>query len=165
FYFGYICKNRVPGKFQFADFVNYHSYVIPILMTLMYIVICIKIKTSRQSTSVRNTSRNKVERRFLFQTIPLSILLCIEVLTFTFLPKLHVTGYARFFITSIISLSIIANNLAPPIILLMYNKDIGRYARQALCCKAAGTTSMNTTSKHDNSKALFTTAKPTRNTK
>ncbi|RCN52399.1 hypothetical protein ANCCAN_01442 [Ancylostoma caninum] len=115
FYFGYICTNRVPGKFQFAD------------------------------------------------TIPLSILLCIEVLTFTFLPKLNVTGHARFFITSIITLSIIANNLAPPIILLMYNKDIRRYARQAFCCKGAGTTPGNTTSRHETLKALFTTAKPTRN--
>ncbi|EYC22012.1 hypothetical protein Y032_0018g3663 [Ancylostoma ceylanicum] len=159
FYFWYDCKNRNKGHFHYADFMDYQGYVIPLLMSLMYAIICLQIKISRWNSTIDNA--NNVEIRFLSQTIPLSTLLSIQVFAFIFIPQIRVTGYARFFVSPITTFTTLANDMAPPIVLLLYNKDIQKYARRALCCKSNKQASLNSTSRNYSSKIFMQIAKKT----
>ncbi|KAK6749995.1 hypothetical protein RB195_002160 [Necator americanus] len=86
---------------------------------------------------------------YIRSTIPLTVLLSIQVLAFTFIPKFYVTGYGRFFTTSTTSLIIIANNMASPIVLLIFNKDIWKYTRRMLRCKSSEVLPVLVTSGND----------------
>ncbi|KAL6740615.1 hypothetical protein Aduo_013956 [Ancylostoma duodenale] len=153
FYYWYDCKNRVQGQFHYADFMDYQGYVIPLLMSVMYAIICLQIKISRWNTTISDA--NGVEIRFLFQTIPLSTLLSIQVFAFIFIPQVRVSGYARFFVSPITTFTTLANDIAPPLVLLIYNKDIQKYARRALCCNSHKQASLNSTSRNHSLK-IFT---------
>ncbi|KAK6749994.1 hypothetical protein RB195_002160 [Necator americanus] len=147
FYFGYRCEISVRGGPYIRSFMMYQGQLLPFIMTLSYIAIYFKIKAiSRSATTRRNI---KAEMRFLWQTIPLTVLLSIQVLAFTFIPKFYVTGYGRFFTTSTTSLIIIANNMASPIVLLIFNKDIWKYTRRMLRCKSSEVLPVLVTSGND----------------
>ncbi|RCN52470.1 hypothetical protein ANCCAN_01514 [Ancylostoma caninum] len=100
-------------------------------MIMLYVLMYIKIKLSYHATA--RGSNTHVEIRFLSQTIPLGILLSIQVVAFVMFPRLPVSGYGRYFVTSATNLITIFVNMTPPITLLIYNRDIRKYARRALC--------------------------------
>ncbi|EYB93911.1 hypothetical protein Y032_0177g577 [Ancylostoma ceylanicum] len=129
FYFRYHCECTLSLRLCFANFIVYQSYVIPPTMILLYVLVYVRIRLSYHATT--RGSNTQVEVRFLWQTIPLGILLSIQMISFTMLPKLPVSGYGRFFVTTATNLVTIFNNMTPPTILLVYNRDIRKYARQA----------------------------------
>ncbi|KAJ1363620.1 hypothetical protein KIN20_023528 [Parelaphostrongylus tenuis] len=84
-----------------------------------------KIRTSQQNVAGRVL---KEEKNFLIQTIPLSVLIAIEVVMFKFIPILGVTGHRRFIVVGIENLIIIANLVVSPVLLLTFNRDVQKMA-------------------------------------
>uniref|UniRef100_A0A0K0D5F1 Gate domain-containing protein n=1 Tax=Angiostrongylus cantonensis TaxID=6313 RepID=A0A0K0D5F1_ANGCA len=47
---------------------------------------------------------------------------------FRFIPVIGITGYARFFAVALENLVIIANGMSSPVMLLIFNVDVRKYA-------------------------------------
>ncbi|KJH44262.1 hypothetical protein DICVIV_09707 [Dictyocaulus viviparus] len=97
-------------------------------MFAIYLIIYVKI-TRSQHRLTRGTSKRDIS--FLIQTIPLSILLGIEVLTFKFVPLLDITGMHRFIIVGLENLLIIICSTTPSIVLLIFNGDVRKLVRNS----------------------------------
>ncbi|KJH43398.1 hypothetical protein DICVIV_10575 [Dictyocaulus viviparus] len=94
-------------------------------MLVFYIIIHIKIRKSKQNTG--NAFKN--EKAFLIQTIPLSVLFAIEMISFKIIPNLEIAGHYRFFVSTFGNQLILMIDVATPALLLIFNKDIRKFVK------------------------------------
>ncbi|RCN52397.1 hypothetical protein ANCCAN_01440 [Ancylostoma caninum] len=115
-----------------------------------------KKKFSKEGFFYWYDCKNRIHGQFHYaDTIPLSALLSIQVFAFIFIPQIRVTGCARFFVSPITTFTTLANDIAPPLVLLIYNKDIQKYARKAFCCKGQELASLSSTSRNHSSRIFM----------
>ncbi|KJH44263.1 hypothetical protein DICVIV_09708 [Dictyocaulus viviparus] len=127
FYFSFYCPHHLnDGTFYYHDFLTYQSCLLTALMFLIYLITYIKITRSQHNM---NQGFSKKDMSFLIQTIPLSVLLAIEVLTFKFVPLLGITGMHRFIIVGFENVLIIACSTISSLVLLIFNGDVRKLVR------------------------------------
>ncbi|KJH44269.1 hypothetical protein DICVIV_09714 [Dictyocaulus viviparus] len=122
FYLWDDCTKTINGGFMLIQ--TYQELLLTSLMCFIYVTIYIKIKISQKYS----TNAFKNEKVFLIQTIPLSVILAVELLAFKLIPMLNVTDNRRLFINISGSLLIILVDITSPILLLLFNKDIQKFA-------------------------------------
>lgn len=66
------------------------------------------------------------------QTVLISVLLAIEVAGFIAIPFLSVAGYCQFYLSMLLNLLLVVNNMATPIVILSFNVDVRHQLKIAL---------------------------------
>ncbi|KJH43400.1 hypothetical protein DICVIV_10577 [Dictyocaulus viviparus] len=123
-YFYYNCTEQIRNGYEMDNFLFYQNHLMAIIMCLLYVIIYVKIRMVHQNV----TRAFKTETIFLIQTIPLTVLLGIGMLSFKLVPLLNITGRYRFFVAAFENLIIIVNEIASPVLLLIFNRDIQKFS-------------------------------------
>uniref|UniRef100_A0A1I7Y0L4 G_PROTEIN_RECEP_F1_2 domain-containing protein n=1 Tax=Steinernema glaseri TaxID=37863 RepID=A0A1I7Y0L4_9BILA len=108
-----------------SKFGMYESYALPGIMFVLYMVVLMKVRYDYRAFKTRMLSKSsKIEVRLLVQSILICGVLQLEVLAFSFLPKIRVSPPTGLYINLLIGLISIMSSTTHPMVLFVFNMDV-----------------------------------------
>ncbi|KAK0412652.1 hypothetical protein QR680_006335 [Steinernema hermaphroditum] len=126
-YFRPSCRTALSNDVArtLSRFGMYESYAFPGIMFVLYIIVLAKIRYDFRYLSSRlQSTKSKTEMRLLIQSILICGMLQVEVLAFSFLPKIKAAPTTGLYINLFIGLLSILNATTHPLVLFVFNTDV-----------------------------------------